>query len=220
MSDGINSKERVKEFGEVFTPDSIVNDMLDLMDKQLPNNEEYITQTVLEPACGDGQFLIQILYRKLLQVQKLPIEQRQINLIKALSSIYGVDIQKDNVKKAKERMEKVATGKKVSSFDLNSKKQPIQIDLGIEYTEQLIKAIKHILKTNIIVGNTLEPDKLELTAYHYTKENKVWLAKADLKSLIDGSDEEHDKTNEVAILDIMNAKPSNKASGNVEEFDF
>ena len=97
MDNGIKSKERVKNFGEVFTPDTIVNDMLDLVSEQLPEDESYITKTFLEPSCGDGQFLIRILYRKLLQVQELPIEQRQFALVKAVSSIYGVDIQADNV---------------------------------------------------------------------------------------------------------------------------
>ena len=60
--DGIKSKERVQQYGEVFTPDSIVNDMIDLVDEAFAgeNNDvemspdEYISKTWLEPACGDG----------------------------------------------------------------------------------------------------------------------------------------------------------------------
>ena len=74
MDNGIKSKDRVKDFGEVFTPDKIVNDMLNLVDEQI-KDLDYITTTFLEPACGDGQFLIRILCRKLLKVAELPVDQ-------------------------------------------------------------------------------------------------------------------------------------------------
>ena len=155
MADGINSKERVKEFGEVFTPDSIVNDMLDLVDEQLEHNESYIDKTYLEPACGDGQFLIRILYRKLKVVEQMPLEKRPLGLVKALASIYGVDIQADNVVASRNRMYLIAIGKSVETFDLNGKTNVISVQLGIYYSEQLLKVIKYILDNNIIVGDTL-----------------------------------------------------------------
>jgi len=57
----IKSKKRVRDYGEVFTPDFIVNDMLDL----IKNETERIESRFLEPACGDGNFLAPILERKL-----------------------------------------------------------------------------------------------------------------------------------------------------------
>ena len=60
----IKSKERVKNKGEVFTPIPVVNKMLDL----IPSIT--IKQTFLEPACGDGNFLIEILRRKIDVVNK------------------------------------------------------------------------------------------------------------------------------------------------------
>jgi hypothetical protein len=171
MDNGIISKERVKNFGEVFTPDSIVNDMLDLVKEHLPEDESYITKTFLEPACGDGQFLIRILYRKLLQVQKLPMEKRQFALVKVLSSIYGVDIQEDNVIKARDRMFRITLGEEVTSFDLNNKTQVIKIGVLDNYTEQLKNVMKWILEHNIIVGNTLD-GSVELTSYRFNDSNE------------------------------------------------
>ena len=57
----IKSKQRVKDYGEVYTPDNIVRDMLDL----LPHDTRTIDSTYLEPSCGNGQFLAEILRRKL-----------------------------------------------------------------------------------------------------------------------------------------------------------
>ena len=63
MDNGIKSKDSGKDFGEVFTPDKIVNDMLNLVDEQI-KALDFISAIFLEPACGYGQFLIRILYRK------------------------------------------------------------------------------------------------------------------------------------------------------------
>ncbi len=61
MADLIKSKNRVRDHGEVFTPDFIVQDMLDLV----KDHSENPTSTFLEPACGNGNFLIEILRRKM-----------------------------------------------------------------------------------------------------------------------------------------------------------
>jgi len=213
MDNGIKSKDRVKDFGEVFTPDNIVNDMLDLLDEQWKDlsSEEYITKTILETACGDGQFLIRILYRKLERVKKLHKENRPLALVKAVSSIYGVDIQADNVERSKRRMFNIIIGGKETSFNVNGESSEIQINLGIEITEQLKNVIDYILNANIIVGNTIDNDdfvhnpngQVELIAYHFNNTNgKVSLARAPISNL----DNEYDQTDEVAIMDIVNIK--------------
>jgi type I restriction-modification system DNA methylase subunit len=76
---------RVKATGEVFTPTPLVEEILDKMDPLLFTNSE---KTFLDPACGDGQFLASVLYRKL---------QNGIDFETALSTIYGVDLMSDNV---------------------------------------------------------------------------------------------------------------------------
>ena len=171
-NNGINSKDRVRDAGEVFTPDSIVCDMLKLCD------DVDITTTFLEPSCGDGQFLIRILYNKLLKVVELPIEQREIGLFKAVQSIYGIDIQEDNIKNAKSRMLRIIKGEKVSTFDLNNKTNVVEINLGITLTDNIIKRINDILDTNIQVGNTLTGENnsggvLYIRQYNYLENNKV-----------------------------------------------
>lgn len=216
MDSGIKTKNRVNDYGEVFTPDSMVNSMLDLLDSAdrvtLVNRNEYITKTFLEPACGDGQFLIRVLYRKLLHVQELAIEQRQLALIKSLSSIYGVDIMPDNIRDSRSRLFDIATGQQVSTFDLNNKTELIQIDLGIEITDQLKNVINFILEHNIIKGDTLN-DTIEILCYHFNDTNgKVSIAKAELKN----PEFEYDLSNEVNIMNM----PNINTDDDDEYFDF
>ena len=219
MDNGIKSKDRVKDFGEVFTPDNIVNDMLDLLDEQWKDlsSEEYITKTILEPACGDGQFLIRILYRKLERVKKLHKENRPLALVKAVSSIYGVDIQEDNVKRSKERMTNIIMGSRETSFNVGDEPSEIQINLGIEITDQLKKVIEFILDNNIICGDTLKPsgdnDEVVLTVYKFNdKSQKVKLAKAPINNL----DFEINESDEVNIMDMPNISTGDDG----EDFDF
>ncbi len=99
----VKSTERVRDLGEVFTPVAIVQDMLNL----LPTNvwHPHPAQTFLEPACGDGNFLVAILARKLeavVDALALVSDHRQIGVgrtlaLESLASTYGVDISPDNV---------------------------------------------------------------------------------------------------------------------------
>lgn len=102
----IKSKQRVKDYGEVFTPDFIVNDMLDLV----KNETERIESRFLEPSCGDGNFLAPILQRKL-EVVKKKYKSSQVeferNAFLAVSSIYGVELLHDNVSACIERLYKI-----------------------------------------------------------------------------------------------------------------
>lgn len=152
------NKQKVKEFGEVFTPDSIVCDMLELVNNELKDKsyDEYISTTYLEPSCGDGQFLIRILAQKMERIPKdATVEEKKLLLVKALCSIYGVDIQEEHVYSARKRMLDVALGKPVETFDLNDKDNVIQIDLGIEMDYRYKRVLNNILENNIIKGNTL-----------------------------------------------------------------
>lgn len=174
MADGIRSKEKVQQFGEVFTPDSIVNDMLDLVDESVMKDcktvDDYINLSYLEPACGDGQFLIRILYRKLENVNKLPLEDRPLAIIKSLSKIYGVDIQNDNVEKAKQRMYDIVCGKPVETFDINGRYN-IQIDTGVDISGKFAELVKYVIDSNIVEGNTLQPEELFIKDWQFNGEN-------------------------------------------------
>ena len=97
------SKERVRDHGEVFTAEREVKAMCDLV----KDETERIDSRFLEPACGDGNFLAEILTRKLVVVRKKygksPLDYEK-NAVLAASSIYGVDILQDNVIACRERM--------------------------------------------------------------------------------------------------------------------
>jgi type I restriction-modification system DNA methylase subunit len=83
---------RVKATGEVFTPTELVQEILDTLPQELFLDP---TKTFLDPSCGDGQFLSEVLIRKL---------ENGIDFETALSTIYGVELMPDNVELCKERL--------------------------------------------------------------------------------------------------------------------
>lgn len=94
MEKQIKSRKRVRDFAEVYTNEREVKAMCDL----IPESEWTIEKTFLEPACGNGNFLVEILARKL----KLCKDEK--DGLKALASIMGIDIQEDNVEESRKRL--------------------------------------------------------------------------------------------------------------------
>ena len=92
----VKSKQRVADHGEVFTPAWMVEAMLDLV----KGETERIDSRFLEPACGNGNFLVQILRRKLAAVElkygKSDFERRHYALL-ALMCVYGIELLPDNI---------------------------------------------------------------------------------------------------------------------------
>ena len=88
MEKQIKSKQRVREHGEVFTNEREVKAMCDLISEDMYSDP---TRTFLEPACGEGVFLIEIFKRKLSYCKNAR------DGLKALNCLFGVDIQADNV---------------------------------------------------------------------------------------------------------------------------
>src|SRR5574337_2179284 len=92
----IKSKKRVAEHGEVFTPPWMVEAMLDLV----KDESQRIDSRFLEPACGSGNFLVQVLWRKLAAVEvkygRSDFERRHYALL-ALMCIYGIELLPDNI---------------------------------------------------------------------------------------------------------------------------
>ena len=138
----VRSKQRVADHGEVFTPEWIVESMLDLVKQET----ERIDSRFLEPACGHGNFLAAILKRKLNVVEdrykKSQLEFERYSVL-AVGSIYGIDLQPDNVNDARERL----------------------LDIFIERYSRLfksearadcIRSIQFVLVKNIVVGDALE----------------------------------------------------------------
>lgn len=99
----IVSKERVANHGEVYTPQRLVDAMVDLVGHEA----ERIDARFLEPACGTGNFLSEILRRKLSVVRsrykKSQVEYERYAIL-AISSIYGIDILEDNVLECRRRL--------------------------------------------------------------------------------------------------------------------
>lgn len=135
------SKERVRERGEVFTAEREVKAMCDLV----KDETERIDSRFLEPACGDGNFLAEILTRKL-EVVKRKYKKSTLdyekNAVLAISSVYGVDIMQDNVLACRDRLFKLwdKEYKAVCKKDCN---------------DQTCEAVKFILSKNIVCGNAL-----------------------------------------------------------------
>lgn len=104
----VKSKQRVADHGEVFTPSHIVEAMLDLV----KDESERIDSRFLEPACGEGAFLRQVLLRKLATVQerygKNEFERRHYALL-GLMCIYGIELLEDNAQLCRDNLADIFT---------------------------------------------------------------------------------------------------------------
>jgi hypothetical protein len=137
----IKSKKRVAEHGEVFTNAREVNAMLDLV----KDESERIDSRFLEPACGDGNFLSEILSRKLKVVKskygKNHSDYEKYSIV-ALTSIYGVELLQDNVEECIKRLYDIWN----VQYTKNCKK---------DANNKVRKAAKYILEKNILCGDAL-----------------------------------------------------------------
>lgn len=137
----VKSRQRVTDHGEVFTAQREVNAMLDLVKQET----ERIDSRFLEPACGTGNFLVEILKRKLTVVahrySKSSLEYERYAII-ALSSIYGVDILQDNVQTCRDRLLGIFT----HYYTANCKK---------EIKAEFLNVAEFILSKNILWGDAL-----------------------------------------------------------------
>jgi hypothetical protein len=134
----IKSKQRVADHGEVFTPEWMVEAMLDLVKEET----ERIDSTFLEPACGSGNFLVPVLQRKLAIVQAKyganEFEKHQFALL-AVMSIYGIEILQDNIEECRANL-------------LDTLKDFFDLDED----DELYRAASFVLSLNLIHGNALE----------------------------------------------------------------
>lgn len=136
------SRKRVADHGEVYTSKREVSAMLDLVKQET----ERIESRFLEPACGTGNFITEILERKLRVVEsrygKGQLDYERYAVL-AVSSVYGIDILEDNV---------IACRKWL--FDIFSQKYTSIFKEGAK--EECRDAVKYILERNIIWGDALE----------------------------------------------------------------
>jgi len=137
ISSLVKSRQRVADHGEVFTPQWMVEDMLNLV----KDESERIDSRFLEPACGSGNFLEAVLKRKLISVQfkygKSEFEKRH-NALFSLMCIYGIELLADNVQECRENLLEI-----YSEF------------LNLDLEDIWFRAGKEVLLLNIIQGDAL-----------------------------------------------------------------
>ncbi len=134
----IKSRQRVADHGEVFTPPWLVEAMLDLV----KGETERIDSRFLEPACGSGNFLVEVLRRKLAAVElkfgKSDFERRQYALL-ALMCTYGIELLEDNIAECRANMLEV-----LASY------------LRLGESDELYRAASYVLSQNLVHGDALK----------------------------------------------------------------
>lgn len=134
----VKSKQRVADHGEVFTPPWLVEAMLDLV----KDETERIDSRFLEPACGSGNFLVQILRRKLAAVElkygKSDFERRHYALL-ALMCIYGIELLSDNIAECRANLLEI-----FAEY------------LGVDASDELYRAASFVLAQNLVHGDALK----------------------------------------------------------------
>ncbi|SRR5258708_17117526 len=152
----IKSQERVRDLGEVFTPDFLVEQMLD----QFPKDAWEPEKNWLEPTCGNGQFIIGVLRRKIkanLTIMK-PFEA----LMRALDTTFGTDIMHDNISDCRMRIYKeiiIPHWREYKVYGDRKIKQRLQI---------ICVVINNIRRTN----DALKEDYTKFQHFLQLKENK------------------------------------------------
>ncbi len=135
------SRQRVTDHGEVYTREREVNSMLDLVQQET----ERIESRFLEPACGTGNFLKEVLERKLRVVEakykKSQLEYER-NAIVAVGSIYGIELLEDNVHNCRKVLFDIFDRHYTALFKDKCK-------------DKCRKPVEYILSRNIIWGDAL-----------------------------------------------------------------
>lgn len=135
--DYVKSKQRVADHGEVFTPPWLVEAMLDLVKAET----ERIDSRFLEPACGSGNFLVQILRRKLAAVELKYGQsefERQHYALLGLMCIYGIELLTDNIAECRANVLEIFADY-----------------LQVNESENWYRAASYVLSQNLVHGDAL-----------------------------------------------------------------
>ena len=144
----IKSRKRVADHGEVFTPPFIVQDMLALVADKVRN----IQSRFLEPACGDGNFLVAILDARLTQIdRKFRSNQPQweINAFFAVSSLYGIELLADNVFHCRRHL------LRIFRIHYEDRRRNFWTADKDHHNNQFFAAVRFVISCNIVQGNAL-----------------------------------------------------------------
>ena len=141
MSNQVKSKQRVADHGEVFTNEREVNAMLDMVKQET----ERIESRFLEPACGDGNFLVEVLRRKLAVVKARygkSVRDYERYCFIAVGSIYGVELLEDNAADCRNRLYSIFE----TEYMKVCNKKP---------DTRFLQAIRYVIDHNILCGDAL-----------------------------------------------------------------
>lgn len=164
MEKQIKSRVRVRTYGEVYTNQKEVTSMLNLVNNELSQ----IDTTVLEPACGNGNFLVEIMRRKInaaLSHSPQDPVAAEYWLIRAISTIYGIDVIKDNIEETHSRLFQEFLTRFISYYHCYP-------------SNQCQKCIQVILSQNIQCGDALshkreDESMLVITQWHFDNLKQV-----------------------------------------------
>ena len=155
MANQVVSKQRVAEHGEVYTNEREVNAMLDLVKQET----ERIESRFLEPACGTGNFLVEILTRKLSVVKarygRAQLEYERYAVI-AIGSIYGIELLADNVAACQQRLFDIFN-QQYSQLYKSDCKQACLDAVGYIFSRNILQGDALTLKTVADAENAAKP---------------------------------------------------------------
>lgn len=154
VENGIRSRERVVDLAEVFTPDWLVQEMME----SFPESVNLPESRSLEPSCGNGNFLVEIVASKLQKINvNKGVNDACFQSFKCLSSTYGVDISRSNVIEARSRLSEL-------TFDFLRKYKVAPLDSNFS------QIIDYVLVKNIIHADFLkDAESVEITEFTFPK---------------------------------------------------
>ena len=146
------SAKRIKKNGEVFTPDSLVQDILGKIE---PAKFEDPAVTFLDPACGNGNFLVAIVTKK---------RAAGATPLQALSTTYGVDIMPDNIVECRQRVFKAAIHK--DDLDYYRERNPFKRFVK----KRTLRRMQQLVRQNICHGDALQFELEDIFSSHPSEE--------------------------------------------------
>ena len=194
------SKQRVADHGEVYTAKREVNAMLDLVKEET----ERIDSRFLEPACGNGNFLVEILSRKMEAVRKKFSKNRyeyDLASAQAVSSMYGVELLPDNVETCQNRL-------------LQQYLETYQQHQHVDASPELERCIRFLLMKNILCGDALtmlQQDGQPITFCEWTfigTNGKVKRRDFELSELLKNVEYDKPKAGEEGLLFADTGEPT------------
>ncbi len=195
----VKSKQRVADPGEVFTPEWMVEAMLDLVKAET----DRIDSRCLEPACGSGNFLVEILKRKLATVErtygKSEFEKRHYALL-ALMCVYGIELLPDNIVECRANVLEI-----LAEY------------LNLEVSDDLYRAAFYVLSQNLVHGDAMtmrtdDGQPLTFAEWGYLGKGKFQRRDFRLDALARSSTFDKPESLESNTGDLFAAEPKTKTT--------